>query len=426
MKHVLTLIVASAILILAFRSLASHDPNFHEETDPIPIALNHILSNDISDFDSAAKMDSQIESFMRQWGIKGASLAIMKDEKLIYAKGYGWADQEAGERTDVRHIFRIASISKLITAAAVMKLSQEGLLSLDSKVFDKGGALYNRFGRDIEDSRLKTITIEHLLRHRAGFTNRIGDPMFNLTTIASRIGIDRAPSTDEIIKWAMSQRLGYTPGRGTRYSNLGYLILSKIIEEVTGTSYEDYVVKEILNVAGIYDMHIAKNLYEEKYPNEVRYYYPQDEEPILSYDGSGRYLPRCYGGNSIEALQGAGAWVASPAELLKFVAAIDGRDSVNDILSSESVEKMTLSSSSELPIGWARCTPAGDWTRTGTLSGTSALLKYNRDGYSWVFVTNTSSWKGSDFPRQIDAMFRKAFSRVQEWPERDLFETKTL
>ncbi len=139
MKHVLTLIVASAILILAFRSLASHDPNFHEETDPIPIALNHILSNDISDFDSAAKMDSQIESFMRQWGIKGASLAIMKDEKLIYAKGYGWADQEAGERTDVRHIFRIASISKLITAAAVMKLSQEGLLSLDSKVFDKGG-----------------------------------------------------------------------------------------------------------------------------------------------------------------------------------------------------------------------------------------------------------------------------------------------
>jgi hypothetical protein len=83
---------------------------------------------------------------------------------------------------------------------------------------------------------------------------------------------------------------------------------------------------------------------------------------------------------------------------------------------------MTNSTPSTLPIGWAKCTSSGDWSRTGTLSGTSALLKYSRDGFSWVFITNTSSWKGSTFPRQIDALFRNAFKRVALWPERDLFD----
>jgi len=136
-------------------------------------------------------------------------------------------------------------------------------------------------------------------------------------------------------------------------------------------------------------------------------------------------MPRWYGGNNIEALQGAGGWTASPSELLKLVAALDGRDNIKDILSKECIEIMTSSSSSTLPIGWAKCTPNGDWSRTGTLSGTSAMVKYNRDGYSWVFVTNTSSWKGSRFPGYIDAFFRGAIQKVTEWPQRDLFEFKT-
>jgi CubicO group peptidase (beta-lactamase class C family) len=346
----------------------------------------------------------------------------MKDEKLIYAKGYGWADKERGEWAEVKHIFRIASLSKLITGAAVMKLCEEGKIDLSDRPFATGATLDLPQFSSIKDSRIRNITIDQLLRHKAGFSNRGGDPMFNLSLISKRLNLNREAETDEIISYSLNQRLSYNPGHGTRYSNLGYLILSRLIEVVSGLEYEDYVKEHIFKPAGVYDIHLAKNYYDERYINEVKYYEPRDEELIESYKGDGSMMQRCYGGNNIRGLLGAGAWVASPSELLKLIAALDGRDNVPDILTKESVRIMTNSTPTTLPIGWAKCTSSGDWSRTGTLSGTSALLKYSRDGFSWVFVTNTSSWKGSTFPRQIDALFRNAFKRVPLWPERDLFD----
>jgi CubicO group peptidase (beta-lactamase class C family) len=393
-----------------------------DENEIIPVAINHILTNELSELSETQKMDAQIENFMRQWDIKGASLAIMKDEKLIYAKGYGWADKERGEWAEVKHIFRIASLSKLITGAAVMKLCEEGKIDLSDRPFATGATLDLPQFSSIKDSRIRNITIDQLLRHKAGFSNRGGDPMFNLSLISKRLNLNREAETDEIISYSLNQRLSYNPGHGTRYSNLGYLILSRLIEVVSGLEYEDYVKEHIFKPAGVYDIHLAKNYYDERYINEVKYYEPRDEELIESYKGDGSMMQRCYGGNNIRGLLGAGAWVASPSELLKLIAALDGRDNVPDILTKESVRIMTNSTPTTLPIGWAKCTSSGDWSRTGTLSGTSALLKYSRDGFSWVFVTNTSSWKGSTFPRQIDALFRNAFKRVPLWPERDLFD----
>jgi CubicO group peptidase (beta-lactamase class C family) len=424
------LIPAAILLVLLFFlfgfnrtfSLSDLDITLDEE---LPVALNHLLSNDMSNLEETKKMDDQIEHFMRRWEIKGASLAIMKNERLIYAKGYGWADREAGDSTEVRHIFRIASVSKLITAAAIMKLWEDGKLSLSDKIFADNGILNLPQFSEIRDKRVKDITIEQLLRHKGGFSNRAGDPMFNLAEVSKKLNLARAATTDEIISYALSHRLGYQPGSGTRYSNVGYLILSRVIETVSGESYQEYVKKSVLYPAGVYDMHIAGNLYSDKLSNEVKYYGANDEEMVESYDGSGRLMPRWYGGNNIEALLGAGGWVASPSELLKLVAALDGRDNIKDLLSKECIEIMTSSSSSTLPIGWAKCTPNGEWSRTGTLSGTSAMVKYNRNGYSWVFVTNTSSWKGSRFPGYIDAFFRGAIHKVADWPQRDLFEFKT-
>jgi len=316
-------------------------------------------------------------------------------------------------------------VSKLITAVAIMKLKQEGKLSLDDKIFGIGGHLnYPAFSK-FRDKRMKDITIEHLLRHKGGFSNRGGDPMFSLSIISKRLNLNRAVTENELIEYILTQRLGFDPGKGTRYSNVGYFLLSKVIEATTGIDYESYVQDSILKPNGIYDMYLAHNLYEEKYLNEVKYYEPSNEEPIEAFDGSNRLLPRCYGGNNIEILLGAGAWVASPVELLKFVSMIDGRNQVKDILTKESVAIMTYSQPSTLPIGWAKCNKSGDWTRTGTLSGSSALIKYNSNGYSWVFITNTSSWKGSAFPKSIDRFFRGAMQRVSEWPKRDLFQVTT-
>lgn len=416
----LTIVALTTLFFLGFSKSSNIELEDEELIeDQIPIAINHLLSNEFSNLPATAKLDAQVNNFMKQWEIKGASLAIMKDEKLIYAKGYGWADYEQNIETEVKHIFRIASLSKLITAVAIMKLCEEGRLSLNDKIFGSNGYLKQSTFRD---QRVRDITIEHLLRHKGGFSTRAGDPMFSLAAISTKLNLKRAVTEAELIEFILNKRLGFTPGAGTSYSNVGYFLLSKIIERVTGKEYETYIKDSILTPNGIYDMHLAHNFYEEKYPDEVKYYEASNEEPIAAFDGSDKLLPRCYGGNNIEILLGAGAWVASPVELLKFVSLIDGRDAVEDILTKESIEKMTFSAPATLPIGWAKCTATGDWTRTGTLSGSSALIKYNSNGYSWVFITNTSSWKGSAFPRSIDGFFKGAMQRVSEWPERDLFK----
>ncbi len=387
-----------------------------------PESVNNLISNENSNLPQTKKFDEQIERFIKTWHIKGASIAVLKDEKLIFAKGYGWADEEKGIKTDVKHIFRIASVSKLITAATIMKLIEKGKLSLESKVFGEKGILNNSEFQDIRDQRIKNITVENLLRHQAGFTRRYGDPMFSTLEISKKLGIDSVPSKEQVIAYAVSKKLGYAPGLGTKYSNLGYVILSEVIEKVTGMGYEKYVQDSILKPAGCYDIHLAKNEYSKKYPNEVRYYEPDDQELVESFDGSGKMVHKCYGGSNIEGLYGAGGWVASPTELVKFVASIDEHPNVPDILSPKSIDKMVESSPGKLPIGWAKTYKNGDWVRTGTLSGTSAMLRHQTNGYTWVFITNTSSWKGSNFSKLIDGFFKKAINKVSFWPERDLFE----
>lgn len=415
------ILLAGCIMLISTSLKGSKNDTETEEEEQLPTPINHLLSNQLSDIDETRKLDRQIEQFLAKWEIKGASFAVMKDEKLIYAKGYGWADVENGDSMDVKHIMRIASVSKLITAAGIMKLKEDGKLDLDSKVFGEDGILNDSIFLDIRDKRAKNITVEQLLRHKAGFTLRKGDPLFSLATLMKWEKWDTVPNTDMMIRYILSERLGYTPGTGTRYSNVGYLILSKIIEKVTGKTYEKYIQDSILHPAGCYDFHLARNYYEDKYDNEVRYYEPSNEPLVEHFDGSGRFAQRCYGGNNIEGLLGAGGWVASPTEILKFIATIDGRTNVPDILSEESVSYMTKSGPSMLPIGWSKTTSTY-WMRTGSLSGSSAIIKYQKDGMAWAFITNTSSWKGSRFPNYIDYMVRNAYRKVPEWPQRDLFE----
>ncbi len=87
---------------------------------------------------------------------------------------------------------------------------------------------------------------------------------------------------------------------------------------------------------------------------------------------------------------------------------------------------MTQNVSHTQPIGWIETNAKGDWVRTGTLAGTSALMKRQANGYSWVFLTNTSSWKGSRFPTYIDNAVDRAMATVTEWPDRDLFEMQNM
>ena len=217
--------------------------------------------------------------------------------------------------------------------------------------------------------------------------------------------------------------LKFVPGTSQYYSNFGYLLLSMIIEKVSGESYEEFMQQNVLRPAGCTDFHIANNYYKEKYKNETRYHLQSNDEPVLEYNNSGREVPRCYGGNNIRALSGAGAWVGSTPELARFIASIDGRPEVPDILSLKSVRAMTeYLDDDTYSLGWNDTHPLKGWTRTGTLSGTSALIKYYPDGECWILITNTSTWKGPGLTRYTAELFRTLRQRYSEkLPARDFF-----
>lgn len=434
MKYFILILVIGLIIILKPWELSIAGKHLSVEKDTLssvpvnslnPVNLlpaNQVINNEDSELEVTQKFDRLIQKFMNKWELKGASFALMKDDRLIYCKGYGYADVEAGIPMDVMHVFRIASVSKLITAAAIMKLQEEGRLQLNDRVFGVDGILNDSIFSDIKDPRTKIITVEQLLRHQGGYSNAYGDPMFCPVDIARKMNVEPPADLNTMIRFVLSRRLRYTPGQSTSYSNIGYGILSKVIEKASGQDYETYIRKHVLLPAGCFDMHLGKNLYEDKLPNEVRYYEVSNAEEIPACDGSGQLVPRSNGGNNIEELYGAGGWVASPSELLRFLAAIDENPVIPDILSPASIQYMTQNIPNTLPIGWIETNDTGEWVRTGTLAGTSALMKKQADGYSWVFLTNTSSWKGSRFHNYITPAINKAMATVYQWPQRDLFE----
>lgn len=425
-KRTLTTIIAcaaAAIVIATASSIFLRPVPKAKPLDGISPRLNLLLTNDLSDIPELSGLDRRIRNYMNKWQIKGASLAITRNDSLLYAKGYGWADEENGIEMGPGHIMRMASVSKLITATGIMVLQDKGLLSIKDTVFGPSGILNDSlFIRTIKDRNYHKITVEHLLRHQGGF-NR--DPLFSSRDVKHQLQLDHAPEKEDFYRLVLSRRLRFIPGSWQRYSNFGYLLLSDIIEKVSGKPYEQFIKEEVLRPAGCYDMHIAGNYYEDRRSNEVRYYtHDGDGKFIEKYNDSGRMVERCYGGNNIPLLSGAGAWCGSPAEISRLVASIDGDPLVPDIISRNSFLQMTEYLDTEtFSLGWNDTNPAKGWSRTGTLSGTSALVKHFPDGECWILITNTSTWKGPGQARYTDALFKQCRELYSDrLPERNLFE----
>lgn len=246
--------------------------------------------------------------------------------------------------------------------------------------------------------------------------------MFSTRWIMMQNGWKEVPTQEQLMEVQLKRRLKFVPGTAQEYSNFGYLALSMVIEKVSGTDYETFMQENVLRPAGCVDFHIAGNYYRHKLPNESRYYVQHDDEPAEEFNNSGRKVTRCYGGNNVTGLSGAGAWAASTPELALLVASIDGRPEVPDIIGKESVDLMTeYFDENTYSLGW-NDTKDGYWTRTGTFAGTSALIKCFPDGECWIFISNTSTYKGPGLARHTAELFDKLRAKYSsEFPARNMF-----
>jgi N-acyl-D-amino-acid deacylase len=364
---------------------------------------------------------------MKKWGIPGGAIAVVKDGRLVLARGYGYSDATTKEPVAPDALFRIASVSKPITAVAVLQLAEQGKLDLDARAFAMLPDLTPPSGAAV-DSRLANITIRQLLSHLGGWDrDRSFDPMFRASEIAQAMGTASPASVESVIRYMRGQPLDFTPGDRYAYSNFGYAVLGRIIERVSGRPYGEYVRESVLTPMGIARMRLGRSLAQDRLPGEVRYY--DGGGLTASVFPSGGQVPWPYGGFSLEAMDSHGGWVASAVDLARFITAVDGLTTRPDVLRPETIGIMTArpatvwdGSAFHYGAGWLVRPQQGNWWHNGSLPGTSSLIVRTGTGLAWAVLFNARSMgSGSTFDPEIDPAVWQAVGQVTTWPAHDLF-----
>jgi CubicO group peptidase (beta-lactamase class C family) len=195
-------------------------------------------------------IDKAMKSILQRHGIPGGALAIAKDGRLVLAKGYGWANLETGETVTPLTLFGLASLSKPITALAILLLMEQGKLGLDEPAFAYIKHIQPRQGARV-DPRLSKITVRQLLNHSGGWNRAVsGDPIGWTPQMSKALGAAPPLAPEHFISFMMGEPLDFEPGAQSHYSNVGYIILGQIVEKLSGQSYEEYAKKHVLDAVG--------------------------------------------------------------------------------------------------------------------------------------------------------------------------------
>jgi CubicO group peptidase (beta-lactamase class C family) len=249
------------------------------------------------------EFDRAVVKVVQDDHIPGAAIAFVKDGRLVYARGFGWANEEAKKAIEPTSVFRLASISKSLTAVGILKLIQEKQLCMEQKVFTPPNAAVSPkassdvpCGRPIlhhkpikcdgckVDPRLYDITVEDLMQMAGGWitgpskvvdacgvmTPGSADWSTQFRETRGALKLHRMPTSAEVIRYGTSHMLNFTPGGCYSYANFNFMILGQIMEQVTGKPYEEWMRENILRPMGA--THAAVLRFGESLPNEVDYY----------------------------------------------------------------------------------------------------------------------------------------------------------
>ena len=399
---------------------------------PLPRLLSAAeeISRTGTEVKELASFDRHITELMKKYEIPGGTAAVAKDGRLVYARGFGWADRKNHVVMQPMALMRIASISKPFTATVIMQLIEQGRLKLKDPILP----YLKKYGADTEkhlDPRWRQITIEHLLRHTAGFDRTKGlDPMF----ISQR----PKPPLDQaaIIHFMLGRPLDFDPGARFVYSNFDYCMLGRVIEAITGKSYEDAVREMVLRPAGITRMKLGRTRRADRAEGEVVYHTLKTDKPGKSvFPEVKEPVDEPYGDFYLEALDAHGGWIASAADLVRFAAALDGQRPPQ-LLKPESIAK--TASLSDPPVylasnrkdhqyglGWVVVSQpkGGYWFHDGLLAGTrTMLIRYQGVMIAVLFNGQTADIR--TFYAEFGRTLLQAADEVKKWPKGDLFSQK--
>ena len=309
--------------------------------------------------------DAAIKLHTLDAGSRDVSASVVFQGQVIHTFAASTAKSSRPVNADSN--FRIASVSKILTAQTVLKLVEQGLLQLDVPIV---GLIADSFGLTVADERARNITIRHLLSHTSGISNFL------------QIFFDPG-SYDQMgmLREALSEQLASEPGSTFKYGNVSYVLLGKAIELVTGLSYQDATKNLVLTPLGLDSFRLVGTY--EFGPNDA----------LHAVSGNRTYM---------EQLGPAGAWVATSADVAKLLDSLDPQSPSVHVISSESTDLMKLPAT-PVPVGplWdyglgLRLFVSGEWGHSGSIENVHAMVVHRPDGLVVSVLVNGTKPKETD------------------------------
>jgi CubicO group peptidase (beta-lactamase class C family) len=365
----------------------------------------------------AATFDQIMTDILRSNDVPGATLAIARNGRLIFARGYGYADFEGRQAMAPDSMFRIGSVSKVLTSMAVLHLKDQGLLRLDDKLLDILTDYQVPAGGD---ARLHDITLRDLLHHAGGWDrNASAEPT------AGEISKSLPVTTDDTIRYYMTRRLDFTPGTKYAYSNVGFCMLGPVVEKITGQRYEIYVRDNVLQPMGVHAMSIGLSGPSGRGAYEVKYY-EYAGKPLVDSSLPGQGKTSAPYGADLANCPSSGSWIGSAIDLTRVMTAIEGSRGPTYLSADTMVEYLA---DPKLPpfvpnewwgLGIAVGTTPDAWSHGGLVPGSEALLQRTSQ---YVFAVLLNSWPpdADQFGVQIHTAITNALNAGLEGSSSDLY-----
>jgi D-alanyl-D-alanine carboxypeptidase len=302
-----------------------------------------------------AAFDAELAGAILGGGSDAMSVAVAIDGEIVHTAAFGARVPDSFDAVTPDDRFRVASISKTITAIVALQLVEDGVVGLDDPV---GGHAAAEAGVSAPTEQAAAVTIRQLLTHTSGF------PQYESLFFRNQVG-----SCEEAAAVGLTRSMS---GRGFRYSNMNYCVLGLVIEHLTGQSYEAAVYERLLTPLGISGMRLAPTY--DPGPGEVEH----------------RSVP---GRNYMEVLGAAGAWVATPSDLVTIVDALDPDTPGWKPLEPETVRAMKTSATdpSAPDRGYAMgliLYGGGAAGHTGTIESTHAMVFDRADNVTWAVTVS--------------------------------------
>ena len=309
--------------------------------------------------------DAAIKLHTLDAGSRDVSTAVIFDGQVVHT--FAASSSKSSRAVNDESGFRIASISKVVTAETVLELIDQGLLQLDAPIV---GRIADNIGLALFDDRARNITVKQLLSHTSGISNFL------------KIFFD-AGSYDQMgmLTEVLGQPLATEPGSTYKYSNVNFILLGKAIELVTGLSYQDAAKQLVLSPLGLQSFRMV-GTYE---------FGPTDALHAVS--GGRTYM---------EQLGAAGAWVATASDVAKLLDSLNPDSPTQHLVSRELMDLMKVPATPvpadplwDYGLG-LRLFTSGEWGHSGSVENVHAMVVHRPDGLVVSVLVNGTKPKETD------------------------------